>query len=354
MNASVTLFARRAITAVFFITLAAVTAFAQGNGFTYQSRLTEGTNNLPANGRYDFQFSLFPDSTSVTPIASTNTNTLTDVQVTNGVFAVVLDFGAAAFSGEKRWLQISVRLAGNGAFTPLSPRREITPTPYAIRSQIATAADRLSPSCAGCVTDGQIAAVAGSKVTGTIPAASVPTGSSNYIQNTQGTTTQQANSSFNISGNGTAGGILLGNVVQATTEYRLGIGAVGETRILHTTGINNMFVGLGAGTANTNGRDNSFFGRSAGNKNDTGSQNSFFGQGAGEDNKTGNDNAFFGYGAGTDNISGSRNSYFGYLTGGFNTEGSRNAFFGSLAGFSCVPHEELLASNDQVFSAPVI
>src|SRR5439155_17599640 len=51
----------------------------------------------------------------------------------------------------------------------------------------------------------QIEAVAGSKVSGAIPAASVPPGNGNYVQNT---TAPQASSNFNIAGNGVVGGNL--------------------------------------------------------------------------------------------------------------------------------------------------
>ena len=69
----------------------------------------------------------------------------------------------------------------------------------------------------------------GSKVSGTIPAASLPTGSGNYIQNT---TTQQANANFNIAGNGVVGGNLTvagtlnanvsGNFIQNRTTPQAG------------------------------------------------------------------------------------------------------------------------------------
>src|SRR5262249_6399459 len=53
---------------------------------------------------------------------------LSGVSVSNGLFTVQLDFGAASFNGARRWLQISV----NG--TPLSPRQELTATPYALHA----------------------------------------------------------------------------------------------------------------------------------------------------------------------------------------------------------------------------
>src|SRR5262249_7212710 len=48
------------------------------------------------------------------------------ISVTNSLFTVNLDFGANAFSGSARWLQIFV----NGA--PLTPRQPLNPTPNAI------------------------------------------------------------------------------------------------------------------------------------------------------------------------------------------------------------------------------
>src|SRR5438477_328385 len=70
-------------------------------------------------------------------------------------------------------------------------------------------------------------------------------GSANYIQNT---TSPQASSNFNISGNGTAGGTLNGNVVNATTQFNLS-----GSRILSNAGTNNILAGIGAGAANTTG-----------------------------------------------------------------------------------------------------
>jgi hypothetical protein len=104
-------------------------------------------------------------------------------------------------------------------FTVLSPRQSVTSTPYALRTLNATTADGLSLACLNCVTSSQIQTVQGSQITGTIPLASIPAGSGNYIQNTTG---QQSTSNFNISGNGTAGGTLTGNIVSATTQYNIG------------------------------------------------------------------------------------------------------------------------------------
>jgi len=115
----------------FFIALALSAslhqAAAQGTQFTYQGRLTSGTN--AANGTYDLTFSLFTISSGPGQVASSITNAATPVS--NGLFTVTLDFGAN-FPGANRWLEIGVRTNGGGAYTTLSPRQALTATPYAI------------------------------------------------------------------------------------------------------------------------------------------------------------------------------------------------------------------------------
>jgi trimeric autotransporter adhesin len=106
------------------------TALAQGTVFTYQGRLNDNGN--PANGSYDLQFYL--RDAAVAGNAVGNTNTLAPVAVSNGVFTVNLDFGAAPFAtGANRWLEIGVRPNGSIApYSTLAPRQAITATPYAI------------------------------------------------------------------------------------------------------------------------------------------------------------------------------------------------------------------------------
>jgi hypothetical protein len=106
------------------------TCFAQGTAFTYQGRLANGTN--VANGIYDLRFAIYDSSGGPTVVAGPVTNSPTSVS--NGLFTVTLDFGAGVFTGAERWLEIAVRTNGGGAFTALSPRQKITPTPYAIMS----------------------------------------------------------------------------------------------------------------------------------------------------------------------------------------------------------------------------
>jgi len=99
-----------------------------GTAFTYQGQLKQGGS--PANGAYDFQFTLFDAEMFGMPVSGTVT--LSGVNVADGLFTVGLDFGAAAFTGERRWLQVAVKPAGAPAYTTLSPRQEVTPTPYCL------------------------------------------------------------------------------------------------------------------------------------------------------------------------------------------------------------------------------
>ena len=312
--------------------LSADSAFAQATAFTYQGKLNN--NGTPADGVYDFEFRLFDLLSGGTQQGTTLT--LTSVAVANGIFTVQLDFGACAscFNGAARFLDISVRVMSGGAFTPLTPRQPVNATPYAIQSLNAAAADGLSLACVSCVTSSQIQSVSGSVVTGAIPVASLPAGSGNYIQNT---TTQQAASHFNISDDGTVGGTLSANAINAMTQFNLA-----GNRVLSVSGASgfansNTFAGVGAGTSTTpdasgNGRGNSFFGNNAGFSNTTGNANSFFGWGAGNSNTTGSSNSFFGWSAGLNNTTGNANAFFGHSAGGSNTTGGANAFFGENVG----------------------
>src|SRR5205814_3645913 len=72
-----------------------------------------------------------------------------------------------------------------------------------------------------CSSDLQLAGVAASQYVRTddarlADARDPKAGNPSYVQNS---TSQQANTSFNIAGNGTVGGMLSGNTVNAATEY---------------------------------------------------------------------------------------------------------------------------------------
>ncbi|HET9313986.1 MAG TPA: tail fiber domain-containing protein [Vicinamibacteria bacterium] len=287
------------------------TAHAQGSAFTYQGRLASAT--VPADGSYDFEFRLFDSLSGGTQQGTTQT--LPGVVVTEGLFTVGLNFGAA-FDGAPRFLQISVRPAGGGAFTTIAPRQPITSAPYAVRA--ATAGNAL-----------QLGGVAASQyVVTTDPRLSdardpLP-GSASYVQNS---TTPQA-ASFNITGGGIVGGTLSGGTVNAGNQYNLG-----GARMLSSPGTENLFVGAATGAALTSGTGNSFVGSGTGAATTGGAQNSFFGGRAGAQNTTGQQNVFVGFSAGETNTSGSGSTYVGWRSGQAAIAGG-NTFVGSNAGMN--------------------
>ncbi|MBS1796540.1 MAG: tail fiber domain-containing protein [Acidobacteria bacterium] len=141
-----------------------------------------------------------------------------------------------------------------------------------------------------------------------IQAADVPDLSASYI----GNSVNQQTANFNISGDGTAGGTLSANVLNSTTEFR-----IGGNRVFSVTGSGNVFAGNAAGPANL-GSDNSFFGSGAGFTNGAGGGNSFFGRNAGLLNFSGSNNTFLGASAGLLSASDSNNTFVGANTSGTN------------------------------------
>jgi hypothetical protein len=159
---------------------------AQGTAFTYQGRLNDGSN--PASGNYDLRFNVYDAPTNGALMAGPATNFVTGV--TNGLFAVTLDFGGGVFSGPGRWLNIEARTNGNSDFTPVGARQALTASPYAI--------------FAGG-TSNFLGVVPGSGLSGTYPAAINFSNSANSfsgdgagLTNVQASTVAQTNRQFAV------------------------------------------------------------------------------------------------------------------------------------------------------------
>lgn len=110
------------------LSAAAIGQVPNGTNFTYQGELR--LNGQPANGQFDMSFSLHTSDSGGSQVGFIQF--MEDINVTSGRFTVSLDFGPQ-WSGFARWMQIGVRPgASSGAFTPLAPRQELTPAPYAL------------------------------------------------------------------------------------------------------------------------------------------------------------------------------------------------------------------------------
>ncbi|MFG0312810.1 MAG: hypothetical protein ACF8LL_01295 [Phycisphaerales bacterium] len=121
--------------------LVAAAGLAQAEPFVFQGSLNDG--GAPAEGTYDLQFFLYDAEIGGTQIGSTNT--LDDIEVSNGAFAVELDFGDDAFDGSDRWVAIVVRDGDStGTYTPLNPRAKIGNAPQASYANQAGEAATLS------------------------------------------------------------------------------------------------------------------------------------------------------------------------------------------------------------------
>lgn len=316
------------VSACFCLLLSAGIVSAQTQSISYQGFLKDG--GVPANGVYDFVFKLY-NSNGVQFSFDVPVN---DVQVTNGVFNVLIPFdetpGIFAI-GSRKFLEITVRPgASTGAYTTLAPRQEFGSVPSAVSSRYANDAGSASNAFAlDGIPSNQFVRTTDARLS---DARNPLAGSANYIQNS---TTQQGTSNFNISGNGTVGGTLSGSVVNAGTQFNLA-----GSKILGANALN-LFVGWGAGSSMTTGEQNSFFGEHAGFSNTSGLFNSFFGSRSGYSNTGGGGNSFFGtrmnsdiscFGTGFYNTTGSHNSFFGNCAGEKNTFGGSNSFFGGYAG----------------------
>ncbi|MCP4246696.1 MAG: hypothetical protein GY778_06575 [bacterium] len=115
-----------------------------GTGFTFQGKLEK--SGLLVNGLTDFEFTLWDTGTGGNQVGPTLTfdgqgGNPSPVNVVNGMFTVVLDFGDV-FDGQARWLDVAARFPSGsaGAYGTLSPRQELTPTPHALHAVTAETA----------------------------------------------------------------------------------------------------------------------------------------------------------------------------------------------------------------------
>ncbi len=153
-------------------------------------------------------------------------------------------------------------------------------------------------------------------------AADIPALGASYIQNSL---SLQPASNFNISGNGTAGGTLTGNVVNSLTNFN-----IAGNRVLSVNGTDNIFVGKGTGIT---GSSNSFFGNNAGTNNVSGGSNTLIGSNA----NAASGNLFFATAVGADALVSTSNTVvLGRAQDTVRVPGSLNVT-GTISGSFTVP-----------------
>ncbi len=338
--------------------LAAKGLLAQGTAFTYQGELIDGAT--PANGSYDMRLSLFNTLGNQIGDAITDTG----VGVTNGLFTITVDFGQV-FAGSINWLQIDVRTNGGSSFTPLNPRQQLTPAPYAIFAEGANAAGLSGtvalaqlPVAVGLVSDpgsanffaGQVAgnaAVTGIENSGLGGGAlnAITSGSQNAANGYDALNSNQTGA-----GNTASGAFALGDNGSGSENTAVGAAALGA----NLTGSNNVAVGYEAIQNNRTDNGlvavgyqalqndavvgsyvgsgaNSALGYQALQLNTTGSGNTGVGFQALNQNTFGYNNTAAGFWALLDNTSGNEDTAYGALALARNTIGTENTAIGDGA-----------------------
>jgi hypothetical protein len=117
-----------------------------GTAFTYQGQLK--ASGLPAGGDFDMRFRIMNAATGGSQVGPTLT--ALNVNILQGLFTVDLDFGPDVFTGDQRWLEISVkRTNANQAYSTLSPRQPVLVAPYALYAMKAKIAENAPPGAQG-------------------------------------------------------------------------------------------------------------------------------------------------------------------------------------------------------------
>lgn len=113
--------------------LVAAAAFRGGTPvdytFTYQGQLRNA--GVLVNGPVDLRITLWDSDAAGAQVGPINNYQA--LPITDGRFAVGLNFGGTAFDGSNRWVQLEFRSpAGSGQYLTLNPRDKIMATPYAM------------------------------------------------------------------------------------------------------------------------------------------------------------------------------------------------------------------------------
>ena len=197
-----------------------------GTAFSYQGRLR--LEGLPLNEACDLQFGLWTAGEGGSQVGSTLT--VAGVLPSGGEFTAELDFGAGAFAGAERWLEVAVRCpAGSGGYTTLAPRQRLLAAPYALYAP-----------AAGEAATAQSAPWAG---LGGMPAGFAD-GVDNDTQYSAGSGLQLSGTTLSIPSQGVQNGMLANNAV---TTGKILDGTVAAVDLAAGAGSEGQFLKVGSG-----------------------------------------------------------------------------------------------------------
>ena len=234
------------------LALAAGVAWGQpvGTQFTYQGQLN--FNGIATNGgTADLRFRVYDAASGGAQQGGTLTSNNTSIG-SDGRFTVELDFGSAAYGNAARYIEIDVRRpAGVGAFTTLSPRVRLSPTPNASFASIAEASNQAGNASNLNGQSGAFYRNASNLNAGTVPDAQLPAA----VARTGNTQTFTGANTFNnvantFTGNGagltalSASNIAGGTLADARLSSNVALRAGGNTFTGNQT-FNGGFVGVG-------------------------------------------------------------------------------------------------------------
>lgn len=209
-----------------------------GQTFTFQGRLLE--YGEPANGSYDFQFSLY--NTASGGIQVGDTTLTTGCLVVDGLFKVDLDFGTnpSPFDGRAFWMEVTTRPYDennpDAPFSGLFPRLSVSPTPYSLKAAGAAMADSVANNAVTSEKIQDLAVATCDLANGAVTADKLAAGAvtTNKIGNNQVTT---AKISLDDNLTQASGKYFATDVIRARSASGLALAdAAGNSRIIVTNG----------------------------------------------------------------------------------------------------------------------
>jgi hypothetical protein len=217
---------------------------ALGTGFTYQGQLRD-SGGEPVDSTCDLTFSLWGSLSGGTQIGADSA--VAGVTLADGYFTVVVngggEFGAEAFTGDARWLEIAVQCTGDTGATTLSPRQALNLTPYASYSMGApwsglTGVPNLQQRVTGTCEEGSAIRIVNAN--GSVMCQEIPADHWGETWTGLGTGLTLTGGDVGLSGDGTTYG------VQGSTAATGGYGVYGSASA--TTGGPNGVRGVAAST----------------------------------------------------------------------------------------------------------